>query len=206
MHTAPWVEWLGYLASIVVLISLFMSSLVRLRWINMIGAGLFTLYGFVIDAYPVAFVNAAIVVIDLYYLYLHYSARERFGLVTADRESELFGYLIDEYRAEIQRQIPLTRLEHCDAVYYLMRDSEIAGILAGNRRGETVEVLLDFVFPRYRDYKMGRYLFVEHPEFFKERGIQRIVAHASDKAHADYLKKMGFRPAEDQSDRWEKRL
>jgi len=37
------IEWTGYLASIVVLISLLMASVVKLRWINMAGAFLFYL-------------------------------------------------------------------------------------------------------------------------------------------------------------------
>ena len=45
-----------------------MSSIVKLRVINLTGAALFTLYGLLIGAYPVAVLNFTIVLIDLYYL------------------------------------------------------------------------------------------------------------------------------------------
>jgi hypothetical protein len=61
-------EIIGYTASALVAISLMMSSIVKLRVINMIGAALFTLYGLLIGAYPVAVLNFTIVLIDLYYL------------------------------------------------------------------------------------------------------------------------------------------
>ncbi|MFT6256577.1 MAG: putative membrane protein [Cellvibrionaceae bacterium] len=61
-------EWVGYLASVVVAISLMMSDIKKLRWWNLIGAGLFVAYGLAIDAIPVALVNFFIVLIDLYYL------------------------------------------------------------------------------------------------------------------------------------------
>lgn len=61
-------EMLGYLASIFVAISLMMRSLNKLRVINLIGALLFTVYGLIISAYPVAVVNAFIVVVNIYYL------------------------------------------------------------------------------------------------------------------------------------------
>ena len=61
-------EIVGYIASGLVAISLMMSSIVKLRLINLVGAGLFTLYGILIDAYPVAVLNFMIVLIDLYYL------------------------------------------------------------------------------------------------------------------------------------------
>ena len=48
--------------------SLLMSSLWRLRVINLIGALAFTLYGVLIGAVPVAVVNILIAAIDVYYL------------------------------------------------------------------------------------------------------------------------------------------
>ncbi|GGQ24313.1 YgjV family protein [Shewanella litoralis] len=67
-------EWVGYLASVVVAISLMMSDIKKLRWWNLIGAVLFVAYGLAIDAFPVALVNFFIVLIDLYYLVKLYRA------------------------------------------------------------------------------------------------------------------------------------
>ena len=61
-------EMLGYLASVFVAASLTMRSLTKLRVINLIGALLFTAYGLIINAYPVAAVNAFIVLVNIYYL------------------------------------------------------------------------------------------------------------------------------------------
>ncbi len=60
----------GYLASITVLCSFLMSRMVRLRIINIIGCGLFIAYGILLDfSIPIIVTNAAIVVINAYYLY-----------------------------------------------------------------------------------------------------------------------------------------
>ena len=61
-------EMLGYMASVFVAISLMMRSVTKLRVINLIGAVLFTAYGLVIAAYPVAVVNGFIVLVNIYYL------------------------------------------------------------------------------------------------------------------------------------------
>jgi hypothetical protein len=61
-------EMLGYLASVFVAVSLTMRSLTKLRVINLIGALLFTVYGLIISAYPVAVVNGFIVLVNIYYL------------------------------------------------------------------------------------------------------------------------------------------
>ena len=61
-------ELLGYMASVFVAVSLMMRSVTKLRMINLVGAILFTVYGLVIAAYPVAVVNGFIVLVNLYYL------------------------------------------------------------------------------------------------------------------------------------------
>lgn len=68
MDNATIWEWVGYLASVVVAISLMMANIKKLRWWNLIGAALFVAYGVAIEAYPVALVNFFIVLIDAYYL------------------------------------------------------------------------------------------------------------------------------------------
>jgi|ERR1051325_4597590 hypothetical protein len=51
-------ELIGYVASVLVAISLTMTSILRLRIINLTGSACFTLYGLLIGAYPVAIVNS----------------------------------------------------------------------------------------------------------------------------------------------------
>ena len=62
-------EMLGYAASVFVAVSLMMRSLTKLRVINLVGSVLFTAYGLIIGAYPVAIVNAFIVLVNIYYLH-----------------------------------------------------------------------------------------------------------------------------------------
>lgn len=73
-----WLEWLGYLASLIVLISLLMNSILKLRWINLLGSSIFSLYGFLIGALPVGFMNLGIVLINIYHLVKIYHSKEYF--------------------------------------------------------------------------------------------------------------------------------
>ena len=69
MFNVPWIEYVGYAASILIGISMFMKDIVKLRFINLLGSLLFTFYGFTIKAYPVAIVNLVIVFTNIYYIY-----------------------------------------------------------------------------------------------------------------------------------------
>ena len=73
METINFYELLGYSASVLVALSLSMRSLLKLRLINLSGAMLFTIYGLVIGALPVAALNLFIVLANIYYLYQMFS-------------------------------------------------------------------------------------------------------------------------------------
>ena len=62
------IEMIGYLGSILVLVSMLMSSVVKLRVINTIGSGIFAAYALMIHSYPTALMNGALVGINIYNL------------------------------------------------------------------------------------------------------------------------------------------
>ena len=62
-------DWIGYAASIVVLVSFLMKNIKYLRMVNMVGCSLFVGYGFALDiSWPIVITNCAIMLINLYYL------------------------------------------------------------------------------------------------------------------------------------------
>lgn len=70
MFGIPLIEWVGYLASVCIAVSMFMKNIIKLRFINLIGCILFAIYGFIIKAYPVAVVNTIIAFTNIYYIYM----------------------------------------------------------------------------------------------------------------------------------------
>ena len=64
-------EWIGYIATGVLLVSFTMKQLRTLRIVNAIACVLFVLYGILLsNAWPIILSNAAIFCINIYYLYL----------------------------------------------------------------------------------------------------------------------------------------
>jgi len=69
MAGIPLTEWIGYVASLGILISFLMRDIRKLRLINTAGCLLFAAYGFLLDiSWPIVITNLAIVVINLFYL------------------------------------------------------------------------------------------------------------------------------------------
>ena len=63
-----YLECVGYLASVLCVVSLVMSDVKKLRWINLIASATFVFYCLMTKSYPVALTNAMIVIADIYYL------------------------------------------------------------------------------------------------------------------------------------------
>jgi hypothetical protein len=61
-------EYVGYLASLLVLISFLMKNMTYLRLVNTLGCMVFIAYGVLLPSIPIIITNAAIVIINSYYL------------------------------------------------------------------------------------------------------------------------------------------
>ncbi len=59
------IEAFGYLGSFLVLVSMLMTSVMKLRIINTIGSTIFTIYALIIHSYPTAFMNFCLILINL---------------------------------------------------------------------------------------------------------------------------------------------
>jgi GNAT superfamily N-acetyltransferase len=199
MDGKMWLELLGYVASVLVAVSLMMSRIMRLRLINLVGSLAFTVYGVLIGAYPVAAVNGFIVLINLWYLAKMLRAKEFFRILPIEPDSEYLRHFLATYADDVRRFLPsfAHAPERGELTLFVLRDLVPAGLFIGERRGDgTLWVRLDYVIPAYRDFKIGRYLYGERADFFRERGIHTIASPAGSPGHVQYLRRMGFVPAD----------
>ena len=66
-------EWVGYLASIVLMVSFLMKNINTLRIINSMGCFLFVVYGFLLaTSWPIIISNSFILGVNAFYLTKHF--------------------------------------------------------------------------------------------------------------------------------------
>lgn len=58
-------EIFGYIGSAMILLSMMMTSVEKLRWFNMTGALISTIYGSILGTWPVVFLNVGTIVINV---------------------------------------------------------------------------------------------------------------------------------------------
>jgi hypothetical protein len=63
-----WKECIGYLASVLIAVSITINSSFYFRIINLTGSACFVVYGLIIGSYPVAIINAYCFGINIFHL------------------------------------------------------------------------------------------------------------------------------------------
>ena len=102
------IELIGYLGSALVLVSMLMTSVVRLRIINLTGSVIFSVYALIIKSYPTALMNIALAGINIFYLIRIFKEQKIYDAVKTEPSDGYISYLIERYRDDIMKCFPGT--------------------------------------------------------------------------------------------------
>lgn len=188
-------DWIGYIASGIIALSMTMNSIVKFRWVNLVGAGGFALYGLLIGAYPVLMLNGFIFFVDVYYLRRIYTKKHLFDILEVRGDNKYLLKFIDFHNDDIQKFFPgfEYKPEMNTVSFFVMRNMIVSGLFLAHRTDEhNLNVGLDYVIPEYRDYKNGKYVYHRLKERFQEEGYHKVVSNSTTSTHINYLKKLGF--------------
>jgi hypothetical protein len=188
-------EWIGYGASLIIALSMTISSIVRFRIINLIGAGLFSAYGFMIGSVPVGVMNGFIVVVDIYFLIQFFSKKEFFEILKVSSADSYLLKFLKFHREDICKFYPdFNQTPNDNTIqYFILRNMAVAGVLIADKQDDkTLKIILDYVIPEMRDFKIGKFAYHNLHEKFIECGYQRLKADKTSPVHIKYLVKMGF--------------
>lgn len=193
MNTATLIELGGYLGSTLVVVSMLMSSVVKLRVINTIGSIISATYALIIHSYPLALMNICLIIINCYNLAKLLKSKQQYDLISVGTQDAFLSYFIDHYSEDIRNffQETDTALSASDKAYIVCCDGAPAGLLLGKiKEAGVLEISVDYSTPTYRDCSVGKYLYGRLPE----QGIRTLLYAGKSKKHEEYLIKMGFIP------------
>jgi hypothetical protein len=188
-------QWVGYAASVIIAVSMTVSSIVKFRWINLVGAITFSIYGFLIHAIPVGILNGIIVGVDIYYLIIFYSKKELFEILELKAENNYLIRFIEFHNEEIQKFSPgfIYKPDMNTISFFILRDMSVAGLFLAHREdGNVLKVGLDYVIPEYRDFKNGKYVYLRLRNSFINAGFTKVMSEGTSVEYVKYLKKLGF--------------
>jgi hypothetical protein len=194
---------IGYAASIFLAISLLVTNDLKFRWINTCGNICFLTYGILINAFPIILTNSILLLINLFYLVKIYNAKEDFELIEFKGGEKLVYKFLSFYKDDIARYFPgyVHDENENNLKFVVLRDLVIANIfIARLDDNGNAFVKLNYTVPKYRDYKVGRYIFNNERKFLVSKGVEQLIyTSVPNKQHARFLKVMGFKKEDNSS-------
>jgi hypothetical protein len=193
------IETIGYAGSLLVAVSLMMSNIKKLRWINLSGAALFVVYGLFIKAYPVFILNSFICAADIYYISIMYKKKEIFSYWEISYDNPYLEKFLSFYSDDIASFFPaVNKSKNSSTTFiFILRNLLPVGLFAYESKSNIVDVKIDYAVPEYRDLKNAKFLYSEETSRLKQKGYEFFRCFSDVPEHKEYLKKIGFKEQSD---------
>ena len=192
--------WFGYLASLALILSLLQNNDIKFRWFSAAGGTFFILYAVFIHAHPVLLTNSILLCINIVYLVKIYNKKEILDLLEFKGDEKLVGRFLAFYQKDIGSYFPAFHAEEMkdNLNFVIIRNLVIANIFSASLSAEgDATVLINYTVKKYRDYKVGRFIFEKERDNLISKGVKRIVYQKLyNKQHERFLKVMGFKQDE----------
>lgn len=193
MNSDTVLQAVGYFSTVLILISFLMTSVLKLRLVNLIGSAIFVVFAFLTKSYPTAIMNVGLCIINIYFIIRLLRSKRLTLMLPIALDAHYLRAFEDFYREDIRRYFPDfdARANPADTAYFVYYDMDPAGLTMGRRTADgALELVLDYTIPKYRDASVGRFLY---PHLLGEEGFTALELRSPTPSHEKYLKKVGFR-------------
>ncbi|MES1226715.1 MAG: hypothetical protein ABUT20_65175, partial [Bacteroidota bacterium] len=139
--------------------------------------------------------NTILILINIFYLIKIYRTSENFDVLEFKEGDEIINKFLKFYKTDINAYFPkFDPNEKNNLSFVVLRDLVIANIFVADLTSDgTANVKINYTVTKYRDYKVGRFLFEKEKKYLVSKGVKRIVyKEVLNEQHKRFLKVMGF--------------
>lgn len=181
-------EVIGYCGTILVVLSMMMTSVVKLRIINICGSILSMTYAVITNTWPIVLMNAALIIINVIQLIRSLRRSLNFNYRKVLTNDLSFKHFMEIYKFDIEKYFGEISISDKEEAYLVYIDTELVGVLVGYKENDCFNVSIDYAIPKFRDMSIGKYVYPK----LKEYDINLISQSSGVKKHNKYLLSMGY--------------
>ncbi|MDR7253776.1 hypothetical protein J2X46_002766 [Nocardioides sp. BE266] len=190
-----WLDVLGWGGSALLVYSLLQASVLRLRILNAIACVILIVFNGVLEVWPMVGMNTVLVAINAWFIVKMLRERhdeKAFEVLQVSATDEYLRHVLRVHGEDILRFNPDFVHDPGDThdAFLVQKGDETVGVVLLREDGETANVLLDYVTPRYRDFSPGEFVW-RRSGMLADRGIRRVVTPPS--MVGAYYDRLGFR-------------
>jgi hypothetical protein len=196
--TEHWLDALGWGGSALLIFSLLQSRVLRLRVLNLMACLILVVFNGLLGIWPMVAMNIVLSLINIWFIVslLRDSDRDAaYQVLEVGAADAYLRHVLGFHRADIAHTHPDFRTEQLEApgvtAYLVEKGAETVGVVVMRAHGDTANVLLDYVTPRFRDFTPGRFVW-RQSGLLRERGFRRVVAPPNVVGAKEYYGRIGF--------------
>lgn len=171
-----------------------MSSVIKLRVINITGSIISGTYALIIGSFPLALMNICLIIINVYNILKLKKESRKYEIVVGNTQDAFFKYFVNHYSDDIKNYFCDFEAEKVsgDTVYYVFCNEAPVGLFVGNKKDDQIDIVLDYTVPAYRDCSVAKFLYIA----IKKEGINQLEIGNPFEKHIQFLNKMDYRKQE----------
>lgn len=190
-----WLDVLGWGGSALLVFSLLQARVLRFRTLNLIASLILLAFNALIEVWPMVGMNVVLAVINVAFIVRLVRDRHddaAFEVIEVGSDDGYLRHVLATHDSDIRRFQPDLDWQSGPEshAFVIVRGDETVGIVLVRSLGETAEVLLDYVTPRYRDFSPGEFVW-RRSGVLRARGFTRVVT--PPRMVGAYYGRLGFR-------------
>ncbi len=168
-----YLEIFGYIGTALVIISMMMTSVLKLRIINMCGGVISLIYAVLTNTWPVAVLNACLVCINFVQTIRQLRKKDSLTFAKVSMSDGSFKYFLSYFENDIKKFSDCDASVLCedDSVYLIFSASQTVGFVAGQREGTQYKIKMYYAAPQNRNKDTETALF----SYLKKEGTDTVI-------------------------------
>jgi hypothetical protein len=176
-----WLELVGWAGSALLIVSLLQARVLRFRVLNLAACLVLVAYNGLVGVWPMFGMNIVLSLINVWFIVQLLRTRHdeaTYAVIEVSATDRYLQHFIGIHGDDIAKHHPSSPpLQPADLAYQVLKGDETVGVIILRRDGDVARVLVDYVTPRFRDFKPGEFVW-RTTEGLRERGFRKVVTPA----------------------------
>lgn len=188
----------GWAGCALVVVSLLQRGVLRFRVLNLVACAILVVFNAALQVWPMVALNTLLVAVNAWFvvrLVREMNDSAAFEVLPVQHDDSYLAHVLEVHAADIRRFQPdfdPTTLGHTSGctIYLVQKEDETVGVVVLEIQGDTAEVRLDYVTPKYRDFAPGEFVW-RRSGMLATRGVRHVIT--SPRMVNAYYGNVGFR-------------
>lgn len=186
---------IGYIGSVLVIVSMMMSKMIKLRLINTLGCIFTSIFCILTLNMPVLILNGSLILINVFHMTRYFSTKRLYEIIDVDVTGHTLKHFVNKYRKQIMLENPLFFNRYPDSNYakVIFCDDTVIGMITGRKVDDKLDLFLTYLDPNFRNKDVVRLLNAE----LQSDGITEKWLKIIPNKYLNYYLKYGWTKEED---------